>query len=91
MTHSMSRSVGPNGSVLSYEFNEPRYIKAKEEFGSHGLTNVNLSHRNVCKDGFGEVDQVEGVFLDLPAPWEAIPYATKIMRVSHSKGYEDND
>jgi tRNA (adenine57-N1/adenine58-N1)-methyltransferase len=91
MTHSMSRSVGPSGTVLSYEFNEPRYIKAKEEFESHGLTNVNLSHRNVCKDGFGEVDQVEGVFLDLPAPWEAIPYATKIMRVSHSKGYEDND
>jgi tRNA (adenine57-N1/adenine58-N1)-methyltransferase len=81
MTHSLSRSVGESGRVLSYEYHEARYGKAKEEFESHGLENVTLSHRNVCKDGFGDVEGVEGVFLDLPAPWEAIPYATKIMRV----------
>jgi len=82
MTHSLSRSVGDKGRVLSYEYHEPRYLKAKEEFDGHGLKNVELSHRNVCKDGFGDVSNVEGVFLDLPAPWEAVPYATKIMRVS---------
>lgn len=81
MTHSLSRSVGDSGRVLSYEYHEARYGKAKEEFESHGLENVTLSHRNVCKDGFGDVEGVEGVFLDLPAPWEAIPYASKIMRV----------
>lgn len=59
MTHSMSRSVGPRGKVLSYEFNQPRYEKAKVEFDAHGLDNVDLSHRNVCKDGFGEVSGVE--------------------------------
>jgi len=84
MTHSLSRSVGEKGKVLSYEYHEPRYLKAKEEFEGHGLRNVELSHRNVCKDGFGDVSGVEGVFLDLPAPWEAVPFATKIMRVSPS-------
>ena len=81
MTHSLSRSVGVNGRVLSFEYHEARYGKAKEEFEEHGLGNVTLSHRNVCKDGFGDVQGVEGVFLDLPAPWEAVPHATKIMRV----------
>lgn len=59
MTHSLSRTVGPRGKVLSYEFNQPRYEKAKVEFDGHGLSNVDLSHRNVCKDGFGDVEGVE--------------------------------
>jgi hypothetical protein len=31
----------------------------RDEFEQHGLTNVRLQHRNVCKDGFGDVDNVE--------------------------------
>jgi tRNA (adenine57-N1/adenine58-N1)-methyltransferase len=34
----------------------------------------------VCKDGFGDVTQVEAVFLDLPAPWEAIPLVLANLR-----------
>ena len=52
----------------------------RDEFESHGLTNVRLAHRNVCKDGFGSVTGVEAVFLDLPAPWEAIPHVMKVIR-----------
>ncbi|WVF67042.1 hypothetical protein IAT40_001785 [Kwoniella sp. CBS 6097] len=80
MTHSLSRTVGPSGTVMSFEYHQPRYEKALEEFESHGLSNVTLQHRNVCKDGFGDANGVEGVFLDLPAPWEAIPYAMKTLR-----------
>lgn len=99
MTHSLSRLVGPNGYVGSYEYHKTRYDKAKyvylffvrlvltvvmlthrEEFESHGLSNVRLAHRNVCKDGFGNVQNVEAVFLDLPAPWEAIPHVMKVLR-----------
>ncbi len=29
------------------------------EFESHGLKNVTLQHRNVCKEGFGDVSGVE--------------------------------
>ncbi|WWC59901.1 uncharacterized protein I303_102463 [Kwoniella dejecticola CBS 10117] len=80
MTHSLSRTIGPTGQVYSFEYHEPRYEKALEEFKSHGLENVRLQHRNVCKDGFGDVADVEAVFLDLPAPWEAIPHAMKTLR-----------
>lgn len=42
---------------------------------------IELEHRNVCKDGFGAAADVDAVFLDLPAPWEAIPDAKKAMAV----------
>ncbi|WWC68912.1 uncharacterized protein I206_102848 [Kwoniella pini CBS 10737] len=80
MTHSLSRTIGPTGQVYSFEYHEPRYEKALEEFQSHGLNNVRLQHRNVCKDGFADAKGVEAVFLDLPAPWEAIPHAMKTLR-----------
>ncbi|ORX36456.1 tRNA methyltransferase complex GCD14 subunit-domain-containing protein [Kockovaella imperatae] len=79
MTHALSRSVGSSGSCYSYEYHLQRYEKAKEEFISHHLDNVHLSHRNVCKDGFGDVEDVDAVFLDLPAPWDAIPHARKVL------------
>ncbi|KAL1410132.1 tRNA (adenine-N(1)-)-methyltransferase catalytic subunit trm61 [Vanrija albida] len=75
MTHSLSRAVGKRGLVNSFEYHKTRFEKAGEEFREHGLTNVHLQHRNVCKDGFNEVKDVEAIFLDLPAPWEAIPHA----------------
>ncbi|WVQ62886.1 uncharacterized protein L199_001035 [Kwoniella botswanensis] len=80
MTHSLSRTVGSTGQVFSFEYHQPRYEKALEEFKSHGLENVRLQHRNVCKDGFNDASGVEAVFLDLPAPWEAIPHAMKTLR-----------
>ncbi len=39
-----------------------------------------LNHRNVCKDGFGLTDAADSVFLDLPAPWEAIRHAVQALR-----------
>jgi tRNA (adenine57-N1/adenine58-N1)-methyltransferase len=56
----------------------------RDEFARHGLTQIQLSHRNVCKDGFGLQDSVDAVFLDLPAPWEAIAFAKEAMKVRHS-------
>ncbi|KAG6831024.1 hypothetical protein H0H87_006513 [Tephrocybe sp. NHM501043] len=41
---------------------------------------VTLTHRNVCKDGFTVEDTVDSVFLDLPAPWEAVDHAKKALR-----------
>ncbi|WVR04118.1 hypothetical protein IAU60_001117 [Kwoniella sp. DSM 27419] len=58
----------------------PHRTQILAEFDSHGLSNVTLQHRNVCKDGFNGATDVEGVFLDLPAPWEAIPHAKKTLR-----------
>ncbi|GJE88543.1 tRNA methyltransferase complex GCD14 subunit [Phanerochaete sordida] len=80
-SHSTARTIGPTGHLWSYEFHEARASKAREEFTRHGMDGiVTLNHRNVCKDGFTVEDTVDAVFLDLPAPWEAVQHAKKALR-----------
>ncbi|KAJ3800890.1 tRNA methyltransferase complex subunit Cpd1 [Lentinula aff. detonsa] len=80
-SHSVMRSIGSSGHLWSYEFHETRANKARQEFLRHGLSDrVTLSHRNVCKDGFTVIDTVDALFLDLPAPWDAIEHAKKALR-----------
>lgn len=80
-SHSIARTVGPSGQLYSYEFHEARAEKAREEFVRHGMEDiVTLTHRNVCKDGFTVENLVDSVFLDLPAPWDAISHAKRALR-----------
>ncbi|KAH8981039.1 tRNA methyltransferase complex subunit Cpd1 [Lactarius hatsudake] len=80
-THSIARTVGSTGRVYTYEFHEARAKKAADEFARHGMSDiVTLTHRNVCKNGFTVADTADAVFLDLPAPWEAIEYAKSALR-----------
>ena len=73
-SHSISRSIAPNGTLYTFEYNETRAKVAQLEFQDHGLTNAIIEHRDVCKDGFGLVDTVDAIFLDLPSPWEALEH-----------------
>ncbi|KAJ4482414.1 tRNA methyltransferase complex subunit Cpd1 [Lentinula aciculospora] len=80
-SHSVMRTVGPSGHLWSYEFHETRANKARFEFLRHGLSDrVTLAHQNVCKDGFTVTDTADALFLDLPAPWDAIEHAKKALR-----------
>lgn len=80
-THSTARTIGPTGHLWSYEFHEARFAKARDEFARHGIADrVTLTHRNVCKEGFTVEDTVDAVFLDLPAPWDAVEHAKKALR-----------
>lgn len=69
------------GKVFSFEYHEQRYQKMKVELSSHGLDGlVHLTHRDVYKDGFnvdGVSPEAEAIFLDLPAPWEALPHLSR--------------
>jgi tRNA (adenine57-N1/adenine58-N1)-methyltransferase len=89
-THASVRAVyngvptGPGddkGKVFSYEFNEARYHTMQEEIKGHSLEDmVRLTHRNVYKDGFlvdGESPRASAIFLDLPAPWEALRHLSR--------------
>ena len=59
-SHSLARTVGEKGTVHSFEFHEARCDQARLEFASHGLDGIiQLQHRNVCKDGFGNVEGVD--------------------------------
>ncbi|WFD18440.1 guanidinoacetate N-methyltransferase [Malassezia caprae] len=70
-----------DGRVYSFEFHAERVEKARTEFAEHGLDKtVVLAHRNVCKNGFGLDPSCDAVFLDLPAPWEAVPHAKEALR-----------
>ncbi|GAA5877058.1 hypothetical protein JCM8547_007295 [Rhodosporidiobolus lusitaniae] len=81
-SHSLARTVGKQGKVHSFEYHEERFGKARDEFKQHGLDDViTIKHQNVYKDGFdGLTDHVDSVFLDLPAPWEALGHAKQAMR-----------
>ncbi|KZV73192.1 tRNA methyltransferase complex GCD14 subunit [Peniophora sp. CONT] len=79
-THSIARTVGSTGKIFTYEFHEARASKAREEFERHGMAGVTLTHRNVCKDGFTIENAADAVFLDLPAPWDAVEHAKKALR-----------
>jgi tRNA (adenine57-N1/adenine58-N1)-methyltransferase len=77
------------GKVYSYEFHEQRHQKLTQEIHDHGLDGiVQITHRDVCADGFlvgDNTDQSPGadcVFLDLPAPWLALPHLSRQPKAS---------
>ncbi|KAJ9619708.1 uncharacterized protein PV06_00010 [Exophiala oligosperma] len=85
---SSAKMPTPTGKVFSYEYHAERHRKVKDEMVSHGLDPiVKAMHRDVYRDGFlledeeGSAEKVSpranAVFLDLPAPWEALPHLTR--------------
>lgn len=79
---SLCRALRPNGKLYTFEFHEERQKQALADFTTYGLLDVVVSqHRDVCNDGFGEELKgvVHGVFLDLPAPWAAVPHVTNCL------------
>ncbi|KAI5480943.1 hypothetical protein MNV49_006753 [Pseudohyphozyma bogoriensis] len=80
-THALARTVGAKGKVHSFEYHEERFEKALKEFEDHGLAEVvELRRRDVCKDGFADVEGVDAVFLDLPTPWTCLPAVLTSLR-----------
>lgn len=73
-----------HGKVYSFEFHEQRAQKLQTEIHEHGLEDVvELTHRDVCQDGFVPTSgvcsemRVNAIFLDLPAPWLALRHLTR--------------
>ncbi|KAJ3252928.1 tRNA (adenine(58)-N(1))-methyltransferase catalytic subunit trmt61a [Boothiomyces macroporosus] len=73
-SHSISRTTYPNGHLYTFEYHQERAQKALLEFKEHGLNNITVEHRDVCKNGFGIENKVNA---DLPSPWEAIENAKR--------------
>jgi tRNA (adenine57-N1/adenine58-N1)-methyltransferase len=75
------------GRVYSYEFHLERFKKVTAEMKEHGLDSiVQTTHRDVYGDGFSLSVNNDGnrtsprataIFLDLPAPWQALPHLTR--------------
>jgi tRNA (adenine57-N1/adenine58-N1)-methyltransferase len=80
------------GKVYSFEYHEPRFESLQQEITEHGLEGlVTVTHRDVYADGFAVEDEggqnVSAVFLDLPAPWLALP---KLVRGKDGPLHPDN-
>ena len=82
LSHSIARTIAPNGRLFTFDFHKERADAAREEFTDHGLGQIIIvQHRDVCADGFINIDQsVDAVFLDLPHPWEAIESASSALK-----------
>ena len=83
LTTSLARAVAPAGHVYTFEFNADRARKAVDDFARNGMSKVvTVQHRDVCGAGFGAelADKVDGVFLDLPQPWLALPHAHLVLK-----------
>ncbi|KAJ2992937.1 hypothetical protein NUW58_g2000 [Xylaria curta] len=89
-THAATRAVysgypkdpeDKRGKVWSFEFNHDRFLKMREEVADHRLNGiVQVTHRDVYNDGFlvdGESPEAECIFLDVPAPWQALPHLSR--------------
>ena len=79
---SLCRALRPGGRLYTFEFHEERQKQALGDFETYGALDIIVSqHRDVCNEGFGEElnGVVHGVFLDLPAPWVAVPHVTKCL------------
>jgi tRNA (adenine57-N1/adenine58-N1)-methyltransferase len=81
------------GKVWSFEFHEQRQEKLQKEIKDHGLEGVvQITHRDVCEDGFlvdGESPNAGAVFLDLPAPWLALPHLVRSAQSPSKTGNTD--
>lgn len=100
-THASARAVysgyprapqDKRGKVFSFEFHEPRFLQMRDEIRSHALDGVvHITHRDVYRGGFlvdQESPEASSVFLDLPAPWEALHHLSR--RKTHKGGARDD-
>ncbi|KAJ2810515.1 tRNA (adenine-N(1)-)-methyltransferase catalytic subunit trm61 [Coemansia furcata] len=80
-SHSLVRTIAPTGHLYTFEYHELRAETARKEFIEHNLTDiVTIEHRDVLANGFGKVGIADAVFLDLPAPWDAVASAKEALR-----------
>ncbi|GFT48390.1 hypothetical protein NPIL_99521 [Nephila pilipes] len=83
LSHALVRAILPSGFLYTFDFHEQRVEVVQNEFKAHGLSSyVKVEHRDVCSEGFG-IDQVaDAVFLDLPNPWDVIPFTVKTFKLT---------
>ena len=87
LSHAILRSIAPGGYLHTFDFHAQRVEKARQEFDEHGLGHlVTVTQRDTCKDGFGLDRVADAVFLDLPGPWDALPFAKQALKEEGEEG-----
>ncbi len=76
LTLLLSRVVGREGKVVSFEVREEFIALALENLRQSPFRNYEIIKRDVIREGFGEF-KFDALFIDLPEPWQAVPWAKK--------------
>lgn len=82
LTVSLARAVAPTGHVHSFEYNAARATAAASDMVKNGLgAVVTVRHGDALAEGFPTVGDAgaDAVFLDLPAPWDAMGHAGRVL------------
>ncbi|GMT28382.1 hypothetical protein PFISCL1PPCAC_19679 [Pristionchus fissidentatus] len=80
LSHAIAVGVLPDGHVYTHDIDESRTRKIEQEFEEHGLSHVTTAVvQNVCVEGFFVENSCDGVFLDVPSPWEAVHAAARAL------------
>jgi tRNA (adenine57-N1/adenine58-N1)-methyltransferase catalytic subunit len=81
LTVVLAHAVGPTGHVVSYDRRADFLEIARRNVGHAGLAErVRFVERDVMVEGFDETG-FDGIILDLPEPWGALPAAREALRV----------
>lgn len=84
LTTVLAYFVGRSGRVHSFDRRPDFLDQARANVTSAGLADrVEFALRDVTTEGFG-VAGLDGVVLDLPEPWKALPFAREALRVGGS-------
>lgn len=80
LSHALAVAVAPVGHLYTHDIDETRVRAVEAEFKDHGLAGVTTAVvADVCEDGFFVANACDGVFLDLPSPWLAVPHAVRAL------------
>ncbi len=79
LTLALARAVGPSGAVYSYDLREDLQDTARRNARHAGVEAVVDFKVGDVRQGIGERN-VDGVVLDLPDPWAAVPAAWDALR-----------
>ncbi len=82
LTYILSKAVGPQGHIYTYENRENHYIQAEKNLKRHNaLDNVTMHLKDII-EGIEE-NAVDAVVLDLATPWLAVDTAHNALKPSH--------
>lgn len=88
VTHALSRLIGPDGNLYSFEYHNLRFDESFREFKAHGIIketggNVTLLNEDIlkfCRKTSLYRDtlfkSLDAILLDMPNPWLLIPLVT---------------
>jgi tRNA (adenine57-N1/adenine58-N1)-methyltransferase catalytic subunit len=84
LTTVLAYFVGSAGRVYSFDRRPDFLDQARANVAAAGLVDrVEFALRDVATDGFG-LTALDGIILDLPEPWKAVPFARDAVRVGGS-------